>query len=379
MSHSWLQKKRKGELIELAQTAKLPDADGLLKDDLVLVLEDHLNNNETTYAKHPDFKDYYGRGGSPVKRERSSPEPLSTMKSTRRRTLVKAPSEEATPEKRMHITTRTPRAVAQSAVQSASKNIESASQSITQTARDVTQSLSQQTPRAIPRRVSQIGNEVDLPASPAQVAELAEQQFQAVKAKTSEWWESTRIDEFKELIRENVSSVAAIQTLILLIEAAGLQFNTLQTTPAFAIDAASSHYLHIPDFWTLLTSEWWAPATLWSLTSWMLPFVFSYFFNLTLRSNTNHKSSYRQYPADPLVFNIVKAVLAYSAYRIPITDAAVMNVDTGIAKVFDPSWGPFSGQTVGVVRDNVPGRYNGLQIGAVVGILVSLYDAALKK
>lgn len=67
-------------------------ADGLLKDDLVLLLEDHLNNNETTYAKHPDFRDYYSRGGSPVKRERSSPEPLSTIKPTRRRTLVKAPS-----------------------------------------------------------------------------------------------------------------------------------------------------------------------------------------------------------------------------------------------------------------------------------------------
>nr|GFD56544.1 hypothetical protein [Tanacetum cinerariifolium] len=90
------------------------------------------------------------------------------------------------------------------------------------------------------------------------------------------------------------------------------------------------------------------------------------------------KSSYRQYPADPLVFNIVKAVLAYSAYRIPITDATVVNgAEAGISRVFDPSWGPFSGQTVGVVRDNVPGRYNGLQIGAVVGILVSLYDAAL--
>lgn len=67
-------------------------ADGLLKDDLVLALEDHLDNNETTYAKHPNFKDYYIRGGSPVKREYSSPEPLATVKSTRRRTLVKVPS-----------------------------------------------------------------------------------------------------------------------------------------------------------------------------------------------------------------------------------------------------------------------------------------------
>lgn len=186
------------------------------------------------------------------------------------------------------------------------------------------------------------------------------------------------MDEFKELFRENVSSVAAIQTLILLIEAAGLQFNTLQTTPAVALDSTNSHYLHIPDFWILLTSGWWAPATLWSLTSWVLPFVFSYFVNLTLRSNTNHKSAYRQYPADPLVFNIVKAILSYSAYRLPIIDASLVG-EASLARAVDLSWGPFSEQSVGVVRNNVPGGYHGLQIGAVVGILVSLYDAALKK
>jgi hypothetical protein len=263
--------------------------------------------------------------------------------------------------------TRTPRAVAQSA-----------SQTISQTAQNLSQSVSQQTPQAVPRRVSEIVNQVDIPASPSQLAEVADQSFQAAKTKANELWERTRVDEVKELIRENVSSVAAIQTLILLIEAAGLQFNTLQTTPAVALDSANSHYLHIPDFWLLLTSEWWAPATLWSLTSWVLPFVFSYFFNLTLRSNTNHKSSYRQYPADPLVFNIVKAILAYSAYRIPIVDASLAG-EAGLAKAIDLSWGPFSEQSVGVVRNNVPGGYHGLQIGAIVGILVSLYDAALKK
>ncbi|KAF9693154.1 hypothetical protein EKO04_008816 [Ascochyta lentis] len=378
MSHSWLQKKRKGELIELAQTAKLSDADGYLKDDLVLLLEKHLNNNETTFAKHPEFRDYYGRSGSPVKRERSSPEGFSAVKTTRRRTLVKAPSDEPTPEKKAPVTARTPRAIAQSAAQSASKDIQSASQSISRTAQDLTQSLPHQTPRAIPRRVSELVNEVDIPASPSQLAEVADQSLQAAKTKATEFWRRTRVDEFKEFVRENVSSVAAIQTLILLIEAAGLQFNTLQTTPAVALNSANSHYLHVPDFWTLLTSEWWAPATLWSLTSLVLPFIFSYFFNLTLRSNTNHKSSYRQYPADPLVFNIVKAILAYSAYRLPIVDATLVG-EAGLAKAVDLSWGPFSEQSVGVVRNNVPGGYHGLQIGAVVGVLVSLYDAALKK
>lgn len=47
---------------------------------------------------------------------------------------------------------------------------------------------------------------------------------------------------------------------------------------------------------------------------------------------------------------------------------------------FAPSaWGPFSEYAVARVGNNVPGGYYGLQIGSLVGILVSLYDAALKK
>jgi hypothetical protein len=56
------------------------------------MLEDHLNSNDTSYAKHPEFRDYYGRNASPVKRERSSPSEAVVITKTRRRTLIKAPS-----------------------------------------------------------------------------------------------------------------------------------------------------------------------------------------------------------------------------------------------------------------------------------------------
>ncbi|KAH8725565.1 hypothetical protein GQ44DRAFT_726668 [Phaeosphaeriaceae sp. PMI808] len=348
MSHSWLQRKRKGELIDLAQKAGLADADNLLKDDIVDLLEGHLNSNETTYAKQPEFRDFYGRSGSPVKRERSSPSEALLVTKTRRRTLIKAPSEEPAPEKPV-----------------------------------TASSLIAHTPRAVNRRVSEVLAEVDIPASPAQLAEVADQSFQIVKVKTTELWNKTRIDYFRELLRENASSVATIQTLILLLEAGGLQWNTLQTTPTISLSDpisiwTNSQYLFIPDFLALLTSDWWAPATLWSLTNWLLPLVFSYFFNLTLRSNTNRRSADRQYPADPLTFNILKAILAYSAYRIPTANPAQAGAPGSII-AHDLSWGPFAASTVDVVRNNIPGGYHGLQIGALVGVLVSLYDAALKK
>ncbi|KAF1835953.1 hypothetical protein BDW02DRAFT_567556 [Decorospora gaudefroyi] len=337
MSHSWLQRKRKAELIDLAQKARLPDADGLLKDDLVEMLSDHLNSHETTLAKLADFRDYYGRNGSPIKRERSSPsEALSVSKPTRRRTLIKEPSPEPSP----------------------------VSEPIRALAR---------TPRAIPRRVSSALSEVDMPASPAQLAEVADQSFRVVAGKATELWHKTQIDHFKEVVRENASSVATIQTLILLLEAAGLQYNTLDTTPLFHMPEMLATYsdyqdVHGPNGWALLTAEWWAPAVLWSLTSWVLPLMVSYFFNLTIRSNTERRSADRQYPADPLIFNVVRAVLAYSAYRGTTDDTIVPR-----------AWGPFSEYAVLRVAGNVPGGYYGLQIGSLVGVLVSLYDAALKK
>jgi len=320
-----------------------------LKDDLVDLLSAHLNAHETTYAKNPEFRDYYSRAGSPLKRDRSSPSDAATLTRSRRRTLVREPSEEPVAMEKSALVTRTP--------------------------------------RAISRRVSQVLNEVDIPASPSQLAEVADQSIQTMQTKASQLWERSRIDEWKELLRENASSVATIQMLILVIEAVGLQWNTLETTNVVQLSEAAVRttgysFLAIPEFTKLLTAEFWAPATLWSLTSWVLPLVFSYFINLTLRANTNRKSAERQYTTDPFVFHLAKSILSYSAYRyLQPTDVTAIPVGQMRIPTVPESygWGPFSASSVGTVRNNVPGGYYGLQIGAAVGILVSLYDAALKK
>jgi hypothetical protein len=244
----------------------------------------------------------------------------------------------------------------------------------------VTSAIAARTPRpvsAVPSRIA----EVDIPASPAQLAEYADQSFQVAKTRATEIWDKTKIDDAREWLRENVSSVSAIQTLILSIEAIGLQYNTLATEYAFQTRPfyINSHNVHLPKMDLFLSSGWWAPATLWSLTSWVLPLIVSYFFNLTLRSNTHHKSSNRQYQIDPFTFNIAKAILAYSAYFIVTSADAQL---AGQPNQYIPQnigWGPFSAESVSKVRDNVPGGYHGIQIGALVGLLVSLYDAALKK
>ena len=95
----WLQKQRKGELVDLAKyvnmkeyvrlhsnarsscsdckdlTICLPCSyDNLLKTDLEVALEEHLRANSTKYAQDPKLEPYYRRQAvlSPVKRETGS-------------------------------------------------------------------------------------------------------------------------------------------------------------------------------------------------------------------------------------------------------------------------------------------------------------------
>jgi hypothetical protein len=62
-------------------------AEGLLKDDLVELLQEHLDTNDAKYARNPLFSEYYGRSSSPLKRERVTPPGSVVMKTRRRQTL----------------------------------------------------------------------------------------------------------------------------------------------------------------------------------------------------------------------------------------------------------------------------------------------------
>ena len=244
------------------------------------------------------------------------------------------------------------------------------------------QALVARAPRTVSRVVSRV-SQVDIPASPAQLANVADQSFQVARTKAGELWKKTYIEEAVEFVREHASTVTAVDLVVLLIEAFGLQWNTLAVEPAFSTPAiasigVSSKQVSLPDYTKLLTSDFWAPASLWSLTSIFFPLLFSYFFNLTLRSNTRHKSSRGTYTADPLTFSIVKALLQYVVYA-PIAFPSPIPADSKAADIVYPAWGPFSGSTRLTVSQSVPGGYPGLQIGAAIGVLVAIYDAALKK
>jgi len=224
-------------------------------------------------------------------------------------------------------------------------------------------------------------SQINLPASPAQVADLTEQTIQTARETASDLWAKTHIMDGIDYCREELSSVLMIQLIVLLLEGGGMQYNTLRTLSVYTNPSTSGlpfKELRIPDLTYLLTEGFWAPATLWSLTNWALPLLISYFVNLTVNSNTRHKSSRRQYTVDPLTFNIARALLVYGAYSLPVADPALAG-EAGVKVAYTPGWGPFAGETVDTVRGMVPGSYHGMLISSLIGGLYSVYDAILKK
>ena len=58
-----------------------PRVDGLRKDELVSVLDEHLQTNATRLSRNADLRDYYDRTGSPAKRVPSNVGAAATVTS----------------------------------------------------------------------------------------------------------------------------------------------------------------------------------------------------------------------------------------------------------------------------------------------------------
>lgn len=200
------------------------------------------------------------------------------------------------------------------------------------------------------------------------------------RRKTCGQWLILPLSQFKTAILEHVTSaggMGVIQAILILYEAIGLQWNTLKTTRAMlGLQATPLYawtcYIHTPDVGILLTKGWWAPATLWLLTSFILPFVFSRYVNLTSHWDSKRESAYRLYLNDPLIFNIVKIILVYNIYGLPAMNTGVEN-ETSITSDVASTWRVFFEQNSDVVISNVPGGYSGLLTRAFLGIGLSLY------
>ncbi|KAJ5238749.1 hypothetical protein N7468_003368 [Penicillium chermesinum] len=325
----FLNKLRKPELVELAQRTDLKSYRDLTKPDLVLALDKHLLDNQSAFENDKTFAEYYKRlpSSSPVKNE-SSVEVASTA-----RTPGRKPKQ---PKETRHPAAPPPRTASRSS------------------------------------RVQAVVDAVHLPPSPAVVTDAIDRQTRRVRRGLDQAWIASGVQEHTDSVRANLSSLKAVFTVIILLEAAFLLRDIIPlayvtTTPAVPAVHLPSLPIKLPDLFVLLTASFWAPFSLWTLTNLALPLVAAYFFNLSWHAATGGqvrrtRSTTSQASFDPLAFSIAKAVLVYKVY-----------VDH--FRFFDV----FSYEAIAVVNEAVPGGYSGVLAGTAIGVIGTLYEAILRR
>ncbi|KAL3469967.1 hypothetical protein BJX99DRAFT_59566 [Aspergillus californicus] len=341
----YLHKLRKAQLTEFAEVTDLQDYEDYTKPDLAAKLDEHLQSNKTIFETDERLSDYYRRLSqssgrmSPVKKESKgdiTPIKEEAPRSVRRRTTRQ--KEEPVPEvtDESDVPARTPsRTLAEVAVQ--------------------------------------------LPPSPAVVTEVIDRQTIAWRKSINEAWKESGVQESSDSLRATLSSVQAVEVIVALLEAFNvikevLPFRYLATIPAIDVLHSPAFPVKIPDLFVLVDSSFWAPVSLWLLTSVFVPLTVAYFCNISLQVAQSHggpaahtrRSSSRiaraQASFDPLSFNIAKALVAYVVYAQGFT-----------------FWNLYADFTVQAVNASIPLQYAGILTGAAIGGIGTLYEAILRK
>lgn len=216
-----------------------------------------------------------------------------------------------------------------------------------------------------------------MPPSPAFVTDVIDRQTTRISVSMSDAWAKSGIPDGVETLRANLSNAVIIKAIVLAIEAYGLRGEVLPfkivTTLANGIPFIHPEPLDIkvPDIFLVLDSHFWAPVTLWLLTSFFIPLTFAYFFNLTLKPTpssstqmvTRRSAAAAQEAAsaaakfDPVVFDAVKALLAYGVYATHFT-----------------FWDTYANYTIERVNASVPGGWPGIVTGAAVGGVANFWE-----
>jgi len=217
------------------------------------------------------------------------------------------------------------------------------------------------------RSFSNLASNVPLPPSPALVVDAIDRRTAVIRSKIAEKYEESGITEVADTARETLSSVVAVQGLVILFELYKLRPEILPnryafTIPAIAMINRGPWPISIPDLFLLLTSSFWGPATLWATTTLFIPLLASYFINLSSkpRTRSSHGPTFN-YTFDPLVFNIVKALLVFVVFGQDATFGGWIDLEN-----------------VARINSALYGGYKGALVGTGIGTLVTLYDAIKK-
>ncbi|KAK6217552.1 hypothetical protein QIS74_07666 [Colletotrichum tabaci] len=340
-ANSWLTKQRKSDLIELAELTGLTGYENQRKSDLEVTLDEYLAENAAQFSHNPKLAPYYNTrakaAGSPVKREA----PLTDLvrSSTRRRATRII--EEIRPEPEAESSSPSPEPALSTAL-------------ATRT----------------PARNLSLASRIPLPATPADVADAVDRHTVAVRERVTELYDQSGIQEGTQVVRSSLSTVTSVLFTVAAFEAWNLRAEVLPLRYAFTIPAIPAlgtnfYPVHVPDAFLFVTSSFWSPVILWTLTSVLIPSFFGYFYNLSAASHPQprgRRSSTVEYNVDPLVFSIVKALISFVIYGQKATFGGWINENS-----------------IDRINGALYGEWKGILTGAAITGLVSLYDAVLKK
>jgi hypothetical protein len=223
-----------------------------------------------------------------------------------------------------------------------------------------------------PGRALSLAQRIPLPATPADVVSAVDRGTLAIRDRAASLYEESGIVEKTEKVREGLSNIKSILLATQLFELYFLRPEVLSDRYAFSIPAISflgtnDYPVHLPDMFLILTAGFWSPVLLHLATSWILPAIAGYFFNLSA-ANHHHpgrgraRASQPDYTIDPLTFSIAKALITFVIYNQGVTFGGLVN-EVSVARINSALYGGWKGVVTG---------------SAIVG-LSALYDAVLKK
>lgn len=324
--------------------------------------------NQTRLSRDPDFEGYYGKRASTPGRPRTSQaayvpgsagEVAEEVKSVvervgRRVAKVKQEYED-------EVSLPSPAAAASSAVETVKNALSPVTSALSPSAQ-----LTARTPAPVTRSNLRKRSELPGPPSPSVVADVVEEQSTRFVAGLNDLWTLSGIDEHIANLRETCSSVVAVQLTFLLIEGLALEWHIIPWKYAFDIPASGvtpSYAVHLPDLFILLTGFYWSTTLLWAFTSIAVPATFAYFYNLTIRDvkRNNIRVAAARYTADPLTFNVVKALVTWLVYSQGVT------------------FGLISPEVAERVNLAIWGGHTAVLIGSGIGGLAALYEAAQRR
>jgi hypothetical protein len=208
--------------------------------------------------------------------------------------------------------------------------------------------------------------EPTLPASPAVVTEVIDNQTRKLRQGLDRIWEASGIIDRAHSLRDSLSSLKALETMILLFEfgnliKARLPIRYLTTIPAIQYTHTPALRLKVPDLFQLLEGDFWMPISLWFFVAFFLPLVASYFINLGASRGraTRDRSTSSQF--DPLIFNIAKALLVHLVLG--------KEIHLGLTTTYN----------IRKVKNAVLGGEQGMMIGTAIGAVGALYEAILQR